>query len=212
MGRVQQGDEGSRLVKDHVRCACDERCTSARGPLCSCGCGGKNHGAGMAAVIRFSTDAGAVPVVVARTPALEAAARARFAEFSEVKATIKAEEEAIYARRRAGEFLPRPTFLRMLELQKGLIAASKAKLHTNRMKKLRALVAGAAVVATVSAPAAEIVAPAPVRLASGAQISYLEALAKKAAAKGLAVPEFSFDGLSLSRASELISTLKAVAA
>lgn len=38
---------------------CDERCTSARGPSCSCVCGGANHGTG--AVVEIIVDAGAVP-------------------------------------------------------------------------------------------------------------------------------------------------------
>lgn len=213
MGRVQRGNEGSRLVKDHVRCACDERCTSARGPLCSCSCGGKNHGAGMAAVIRYTTDAGSVPTVQARTPELEAAALARFAEYREVRDQVKAEEEAIYARRRAGEFLPRPVFDRMLAIQRSLIDAGKAKMHTTRMKKLRALLAAGTVatVATVSVPAAPVATPA-VRPATPAQIGYIESLAKKAAKNGAAVPAFSLDGLTLPAASALINTLKAVAA
>jgi len=163
MGRVQRGNEGSRLVQDYVRCACDDRCTSARGPLCSCSCGGKNHGAGMTAVIRYTTDAGNVPVLQARTPELEAAARARYAEWKELRDQLRAEETAIYERRRAGEFLPRPVWDRMITLQRTINDASKAKLHTTRMKKLRAVLAAAAVAPSVaSAPVA------PVRLATDA--------------------------------------------
>jgi len=39
MGRVQSDS----LIKEHERCACDDRCTSARGPNCECKCGGENH-------------------------------------------------------------------------------------------------------------------------------------------------------------------------
>ncbi len=42
MGRVK----GSVLLHG-TECPCDDRCTGARGPLCSCSCGGKNHGAGL---------------------------------------------------------------------------------------------------------------------------------------------------------------------
>ena len=43
LGRV----EGMRLTELRAECPCDERCTSARGPNCDCGCGGKNHGKGL---------------------------------------------------------------------------------------------------------------------------------------------------------------------
>ena len=40
-------------VKGHVNMdvPCDARCLSAHGPSCECQCGGKNHGAGNAALI-----------------------------------------------------------------------------------------------------------------------------------------------------------------
>jgi hypothetical protein len=60
MGRVSQ----ARLVKDEERCACDDRCICARGPICNCKCGGKYHGAGMLAPVIYTTrDCGPVPVV-----------------------------------------------------------------------------------------------------------------------------------------------------
>jgi len=37
MGRVEK----NRLIHEHLAAICDDRCTSARGPLCSCKCGGK---------------------------------------------------------------------------------------------------------------------------------------------------------------------------
>jgi hypothetical protein len=40
MGQVQE----SLLVNPEERTPCDDRCTSARGPLCVCRCGGVNHG------------------------------------------------------------------------------------------------------------------------------------------------------------------------
>lgn len=43
--------------RETVLCKCDERCTFATGPNCDCQCGGKNHGAGMAAMeIGFKAD------------------------------------------------------------------------------------------------------------------------------------------------------------
>jgi len=40
MGRVQKTD----LVKQHVKSACDLRCTNAVGPKCDCVCCNENHG------------------------------------------------------------------------------------------------------------------------------------------------------------------------
>jgi hypothetical protein len=40
MGRVQKTD----LVKQHVKSACDLRCTNAVGPKCDCICSNENHG------------------------------------------------------------------------------------------------------------------------------------------------------------------------
>lgn len=35
---------GAFITTRHEVCACDARCTSARGPVCDCPCGGENHG------------------------------------------------------------------------------------------------------------------------------------------------------------------------
>lgn len=40
MGRVQKTD----IVKQHVKSACDLRCTNAVGPKCDCVCSNENHG------------------------------------------------------------------------------------------------------------------------------------------------------------------------
>lgn len=40
MGKVRQNE----VVREGVKAACDERCTNARGPLCTCLCSQVNHG------------------------------------------------------------------------------------------------------------------------------------------------------------------------
>jgi hypothetical protein len=50
------------LIKEHEACPCDDRCTSARGPNCSCRCGGENHGSNMTVTVR--TDQGGIPVAM----------------------------------------------------------------------------------------------------------------------------------------------------
>jgi hypothetical protein len=54
--------ERDRLVKEHEACPCDDRCTSARGPHCSCRCGGEHHGSNMTVTVR--TDEGGIPVAM----------------------------------------------------------------------------------------------------------------------------------------------------
>lgn len=57
MGCVQ----GDALIRAEDRCACDSRCTSARGPKCDCSCCGKNHGTNR--VVRVVTRDG-IPTIV----------------------------------------------------------------------------------------------------------------------------------------------------
>lgn len=45
MGRVTR-DGGRMVTGAYDACACDGRCTGARGPSCDCSCGGVNHGTG----------------------------------------------------------------------------------------------------------------------------------------------------------------------
>src|SRR5258708_993631 len=54
--------ERDRLIKEHEACPCDDRCTSARGPNCSCRCGGQNHGSNLTVTVR--TDEGGIPVAM----------------------------------------------------------------------------------------------------------------------------------------------------
>lgn len=42
MGQV----EGNRWVHKSEKCTCNEMCQDARGPKCTCSCGGENHGKG----------------------------------------------------------------------------------------------------------------------------------------------------------------------
>lgn len=44
MGQVYQEN---KYKKTEEQCACDERCVSATGPKCVCGCHGENHGSGL---------------------------------------------------------------------------------------------------------------------------------------------------------------------
>jgi hypothetical protein len=56
LGRVS----GYTWVRTEAICNCDGRCTQAIGPHCDCFCGGKNHGAGLAAWTEKVVDTGRV--------------------------------------------------------------------------------------------------------------------------------------------------------
>lgn len=127
MGRV--GRSG-RLEVDHYECACDARCTGARGPQCDCQCGGVNHGTGR--VVLVTSDAGAVPRAM---PKDAAKANARVAEWREVVAAIEAKLEALP--KRTGAYLPREAFMQTVEaqrLRRELRKLSTRRTHHGRMK------------------------------------------------------------------------------
>lgn len=52
MGRVEQ----NKLVREYDKPVCDDRCTSARGPICVCRCLGANHGSHLWVTVKTSTD------------------------------------------------------------------------------------------------------------------------------------------------------------
>ena len=131
LGRVR----GDRLAHIGHRCPCDDRCTSARGPICNCSCGGKNHGTNR--VVRVVVDSGPVPVI--HMPD-EAKARARAAEFRDALAQASAAISGIRGRYRSGEFLPRPEYDRMRRFSSEMAEANRARTHASRMKRLKALI------------------------------------------------------------------------
>lgn len=130
MGRV----EVDRLLQDHERSVCDARCTSARGPKCVCSCQGKNHGGGMAAIVR---DAGAVPTLAPRSEARIPVARAAFEEFTALKAQLLAVIQPLRDRQAADGWLPRPEWERLQQLDRFRVAANAARTHGGRMKILQ---------------------------------------------------------------------------
>jgi hypothetical protein len=128
MGQVHR----DRLVYREIRSACDDRCTNARGPLCDCSCGGKNHGSHRVVIVL--RDAGPIPRVMMPGPTT---ARAIAQEFHDGCAAVLAQLDSLRNRRRAGEFLPRSDFDRLRRLDAALLKAHAARTHAGRMKTLR---------------------------------------------------------------------------
>jgi len=134
MGRVSV----DRLVKTELRCPCDDRCTCASGPKCSCHCGGKNHGSGL--VIEVQIDAGGVPRV---TPPDARAAQRR----DEWRAALERATEAAPGREQAGrkadgEYLSPAGFEMYLQHGRWMQEIRRIRhlrTHTGRMKAISKL-------------------------------------------------------------------------
>lgn len=132
MGRVKR----DRLVHDTQRCACDARCTSARGPSCNCLCGGVNHGTD--AVVAVVVDAGAVPRISPTDPAVLLARAAEYREARDaVDGALAADKD--YAAWREGRWLPASAWTRCNRLQRARSSAAALKVHGTRLKRMREL-------------------------------------------------------------------------
>lgn len=130
MGRV----EGDRLVKFEERCACDGRCTGARGPVCECSCGGKNHGTGRTVIVKI--DVGGVPRVKFVD---EGKAKAQAAEFVHAMNCARAELSTLRTKKAMGMYLDEKAFRNMLAIPGVLRKATEARTHAGRMKTLNAV-------------------------------------------------------------------------
>ncbi len=131
MGRVER----DRLIHEHLAAICDDRCTSARGPLCNCKCGGKHHGSNR--VVRVVRDAGKVPTV---TPSAgREQARIHADEYLRTRRAALAMLDPLLASKRRG-YLPQGEYDRLRALQAALRKAHESRTHPARMKTLRAVV------------------------------------------------------------------------
>ena len=132
MGRVQ----GPRLAHDVTESVCDDRCTNARGPHCSCMCGGKNHGS--KAVVTVSYDAGPVPRYELRPD------RGRALEYRVMRAEAELRIKAlnagdVVARKLRGAYLSPGDFAVYMRVRRGHEAVRKAstlRTHSGRVKAL----------------------------------------------------------------------------
>ena len=131
MGRVER----DRLIHEHLAAICDDRCTNARGPLCSCKCGGKHHGSHR--VVRVVRDAGKVPTVTPSTGRDQCRLNAE--EYRRMRAAALALLDPLLASRRRG-YLPAAEYDRMRTLQAALRKAHEARTHRARVNTLRAVV------------------------------------------------------------------------
>lgn len=131
MGRVEQ----DRLIQEHLAAICDDRCTNAIGPHCSCKCGGEHHGSRR--LVRVVRDRGPVPTVTPSTGRDQARLNAE--EYRRYAAALLAQLDPILASKSRG-YLPRAEYDRMRQLQHTNARAAQARDHRARMRLLRAVV------------------------------------------------------------------------
>lgn len=132
MGRVQ----GPRLARDVTESVCDDRCTNAKGPHCSCTCGGKNHGS--KAVVTVSYDAGPKPRYELKPD------RGRALEYRVARAEAELRLRAlnsgdVVARKLRGQYLSADEFCLYRRIGRGHEAirrAMKLRTHGGRLKAL----------------------------------------------------------------------------
>lgn len=149
MGRVCV----DRLVKDEVRCACDYRCIDAQGPVCSCKCGGENHGSGK--VVEVVVDAGAVPIVRARWDLSERLRKveAYRAAVAEAEKRIDRRTGGALSAMKAGQYVAdKSAWWTATNAQKQLRHARELKVHKLRMAAIAKIAA--------DTPARENITPA----------------------------------------------------
>lgn len=132
MGRVHM----DRLVTVETACACDERCTCARGPLCSCSCGGKNHGKGLGCTVTITTDRGAVPTI---TPGRHRGKLAAIgAEFRDMLDRALQQLDRLHTKKRAA-YLSDDEYRLFVDTRNALVKARKLRVHAARVKAFDAI-------------------------------------------------------------------------
>ncbi len=129
--------ERDRLVKEHEACPCDDRCTSARGPHCSCRCGGENHGSNMTVTVR--TDEGGIPVAM-----VDPAARVKSEEYRAAKQAFweawNCRYRAITDKKNRGEWIDAfSVYLDGQYCARMYHKAAELRTHAGRNRKIRAL-------------------------------------------------------------------------
>ena len=136
MGHVN----GDTLRIDAERSACDDRCTSATGPNCDCGCGGVNHGTNRVVQVQIIT--GNVPQVTAR--ANLATRCAQVAAWR--RAILEARERAdaathgtISAMQRGQRIKDKALWWQARDYQAAIRKASDYQSHKRRMSALAAI-------------------------------------------------------------------------
>lgn len=136
MGVVQ----GDRLhIGTEFRCPCDDRCTSAKGPNCSCSCGGKNHGTNRVLRIEHFDS----------IPTIRSGSIHHGVEFKAALEQARATIDARYGRKNGWE--TEAVYFGRQDAWKAFHRAQGMKSHKGRMRVLAGLVAPLSATETATA-------------------------------------------------------------
>lgn len=134
MGRV----EADKVVRAVDRCPCDSRCTHAFGPMCSCSCGGLNHGTARVVRVVVVND---VPTVVDEGLEARLAAKAAWLAVRE-RAHAAVDADPIVIAMRGGVWIKdREDWLRATNMLAGLRKADKLATLKGRVNAAEKVIA-----------------------------------------------------------------------
>ena len=136
MGAVIQ----DKAVPIELRCKCDDRCTTARGPRCDCQCGGVNHQRGIEAytqVLRHDQS-------VALTCTDPATKEKHYKIAKEFKTAYDAKMQLLEALPGYQDFIDkkwidRSKWEKIFYGRKGIVASMSLKTQASRLKKLNSI-------------------------------------------------------------------------
>jgi hypothetical protein len=120
-----------------IHCACDERCTHATGPNCSCSCGGINHGTG--AVVEITVFDGKVRVTTPNAAKEQERADEWRVALERAEKHIDATYCEPIAKIRTGVWIDHETWSRTRAATSTLAKAKGMRQHAARMKALEQL-------------------------------------------------------------------------
>jgi len=110
----------------------------------------------MLGYVRVAVDMGAVPVIQTPSATRAAVAGRQYREFDALRTVAGTEMKALLDRKIAGRYLPADDYDRLIVLRRTLHKANDARVHTARMKALRAVVSLPVPPTPVAAVAAEV--------------------------------------------------------
>ena len=136
MGKIK----GDRYIKTELKCDCDDRCTSARGPDCDCKCGGENHGKSLEAYHKVILASGKIEVASNHDDCIDLG-RAWQALATDGNAAYNAKYAKLLEMKKNGEWIERKAFLEMVDSVNEYHRICAMKMYKSREKKMREYIA-----------------------------------------------------------------------
>lgn len=126
------------LTKDELTCKCDDRCTAAAGPKCSCQCGGKNHQSFQNGYTMITRELGQIKLTCLDEKTITKHKKI-YAEFLEALngARARREKSELHKSLLDGRFISdKAAWWFAVNSSKNFSKALHAKSHASRVKKL----------------------------------------------------------------------------